>query len=228
MTATAGMMLVNEIVPLIISAIYRGAVKPIGTEDKSDLVSEATAIAANNLESCESRRKEVSPNSLAFYAVQTLKTGRRACGGSRHDVMSPAATLAGVAQLRSMDQSLGIDEVDPTHEVTLHDFIASSAEDTDVVAARELDWESVLAGMDDRRACVLRETAAGYGPNEIAEHIGVSAPRVIQLRQNCGRMIKEAWGGDGVADVATAPKYRARMRAVAERRTGRAERAWSP
>lgn len=222
------MMLANQIMPLIVSAVYRGAVKPVGHEDKDDLISEATVIAANNLESCEHRGKTVSPNSLAFYAVQTLKTGRRACGGSRGDVMSPAAALSGMTRLRSMDESVGVDEDDPSGELTLHDCIASPVEDADVAAARELDWEPVVAGMDERRRGILMATADGTGTAELAQEYGVTAPRICQLRESIGEYIVNAWGDNGLANVTTPSKWRAGLRAGVERRAGRYERAWRP
>jgi DNA-binding CsgD family transcriptional regulator len=187
-------------------------------------------MAAVMLDRLEARGKTVTPGNIAFYTLQALKSGRRSGYAGRMDAMSPAAALGGMVKVRSMDESMGVDADadDPSQEMTLHDILAGGGEDVDSTAARELDWGAALAGLDDRRISVLRETAAGYGPNDIAKTLGISAPRVIQLRQSCGNEIKDTWGGNGIDDVVTPSKWRAGLRAAVERRAGRYERAWNP
>ena len=46
MTATAGIILIQQIVPLIQTAIARGVVKPIGAEDLEELAAEGIVLAA--------------------------------------------------------------------------------------------------------------------------------------------------------------------------------------
>ncbi len=72
-----------------------GAVKPVGSEDPEELVADAVAIAANTLDSCESRGKPVLPSSLAYFALQTMKSGRRSGGGSGGD-LEPWGSILGV------------------------------------------------------------------------------------------------------------------------------------
>ena len=226
MTATAGLLLVNRIVPLIVGAIARGAVKPTGCDDPEELEAEAVALAAAILDSAESKGKTLTAGNVAFYTLQALKSGRRSGYAGRMDAMSAAAVLDGAVQLKSMDEVMGVDEDDPSHEMTLHDMLAGRGDDTDVTAGRRMDWDLVIRQLDDRRVSVLQETAAGYGANEIAEMLGISAPRAIQLRHSCAEPIMDAWGAAGLQASATPSKWRSGLRARVERRTCRAERAW--
>ena len=226
MSPTAGMLLLNRIMPLIAAAIARGLVKPVGCEDKEELIAEGRALAAQSLESAERRGKAVPASSVAYYAIERLKAGRRSGYAGQCDVLSAGAAVSGRVQVRSMDEGIGVDADDPDQEFTLHDVLAGQSDDADVAAARELDWDAVVSSLDERRQAVLTATAAGHGTGEIAGELGVSAPRVCQLRESIGEYVVGAWGDNGLANVTKAAKWRAGLRAAAERRTGRAERAW--
>ena len=72
MTTTAGQLLLNQIMPLIMAAIARGAVKPVGTEDPAELQAEGIALAAALLDSAEAKGKCVTAGNVAFYAIQGM------------------------------------------------------------------------------------------------------------------------------------------------------------
>ena len=226
MSPEAGMMLLRQIVPLIAAAVARGAVKPTGCEDREELQAEACALAAKALESAELRGKAVPASSVAFYAIESLKHGRRSGYAGQADVMSAAASLCGRVSLRSMDEAIGVDPDDPHQEFTLHDAITSTDEDVDVTAARRLDWDMVLGRLDDRRQRVLTGIATGFGTGAIADELRVSAPRICQLRESLGEYITREWGDSGLQAVTTPSKWRAGLRAATERRAGRFERRW--
>lgn len=97
--------------------------------------------------------------------------------------------------------------------------------DADSAAARNLDWAAVESRLDGRRLTIMKETAAGYGPGEIGQRLNVTASRVVQLRRGCGKLIAESWGSNGIVDATTPPIWRAGMRATAEGRRCRFERA---
>lgn len=217
------MVLVGKVVPLIMAAIKRGAVKAVGSEDPEELVAEATAIAASTLDSCESRGKPVSPNSLAYYAIQSLKTGRRSGGGSRFDAMSPGAQLDRRVTLSSMDEQIGQD-VESDNEITLHDCLASHGESADVVAARRLDWPMAAERLNERERYVVRETALDTPCLEMARRLKVSTPRVTQIKREIAVKFMDAWGEDALQDAVREPCWHSQMRAHSERRACRAER----
>jgi FixJ family two-component response regulator len=112
--------------------------------------------------------------------------------------------------------------------MTLHDALAGRGEDVDVAAARHLDWGDVLNRLDDRRQAILTAMVSGYGTNAIADQIQVSPPRVCQLKESLAGYVTGVWGDNGLAECVKESTWRAGLRAAAERRAGRSERAWQP
>jgi hypothetical protein len=218
------MMLMNQIMPLIAAAIARGAVRGTGSEDVEELTAEGRALAAKALDSAERRGKDVPPQSVAYYALEGLKQGRRSGYAGKADVMSAAATVCGRVNLRSLDEPMGADGDDPDQDMTLHDVLAAEGEDVDVAAARHLDWDKVMIRLDARNKAVVKAMAAGYGTNAIADKIKVSPPRICQLKESVANYVVESWGSNGIADATTPSQWRAGLRAVDEKRAARYSR----
>ena len=216
-------MLVNQIVPLIQAAIRRGAVKAIGAEDPEELAAEGIALAARYLESAEQRGKIVSPNSLAYYALQALKSGRRTSYAGRADAMSAAVQLDGRVTMRSMDEAIGTDP-EGGSDITLHDCLAGYGESADIAASRRMDWLLVAERLEPRERYVVRETALDTRGTRMARHLKVSTPRVTQIKRGVARKIRQAWGEDALQDAVRAPAWQSRIRTHTEQRTCRAER----
>jgi len=212
MTITAGQLLLNSIMPLIAGAIGKGGVKPVGAEDREELTADACAIAARMLDSAEGKGEELNPHSIAHYALQTLRSGRRSGYAGRRDALCPAAALDGAVNVASLDEAIG--SPDDDGECTLHDLLAGDGDDVDVDVARRLDWYAVERRLDPRRRQVLRETVEGYGPKDIAQKLGVSAPRVVGLRQSCAAAVEQAWGVEGLADSTSSTVWRSGLRAT--------------
>jgi len=212
MTAAAGAVFMTSIMPIIRAAIMRGAVRTVGAEDVEELVSDCGAQAAAMLDAAERAGKAVKPNSIAHYALQSAKSGRRFGYAGRADVMSSAAALDGSAHVCSLDATLGAgDEGDD--EVTLHDVLAGAGEAVDEAAARVLDWDALELQLDNRKRMILHDSALGYGTGETATKLQVSAPRVIQLRRQCGELIREKWGETALQDCLTPSAWRSGLRA---------------
>jgi len=216
-------MLVQQIVPLIQAAISRGVVKAIGAEDSAELAAEGVALAARWLDSAEQRGKIVAPNSLAYYAIQALKSGRRTSYAGRTDAMSAAVQLDGNAAVTSMDEELDKDD-EADCLITLHDILAGQSETADITAARDLDWPMVADRLDSREQYVVRETAIETSGIAMAQHLKISTPRVVQIKREVADKIRDAWGEDALADAVREPMWHARVRAHAECRACRAER----
>jgi hypothetical protein len=224
MSPRIGEMLLRQIRPIIRACLAKGAVRLIGAEDLQELESDGIAQAANMLESAERAGKEVKPNSVAFYAIQSLRSGRRFGYSGRMDAMCPAAALDGNVSMLSMDEPFGMDD-DSDEELTLHTCLASSFEDPQTAGAREIDWELAMDTLGDRERMVVMATARGTQGFDIARELGVSQPRIVQMKRQVGCKIREALGADVLADVMREPGWKAGMRAAAERREGRYERA---
>lgn len=221
MTVLAGMMLVRQIVPLIQAAIRRGAVKATGCEDPEELAAEGVAMAARSLDAAEQKGKVVAPSSLAYYAVQALKSGRRSGYAGRTDAMSASAQLDRRVALSSMDEGLMDDE--DGLPVTLHDCLAAQGESADVVAARRLDWCLVAERLSARESYIVHATAAEVPGKEMAKRLKVCGPRVVQIKRSIAGKIQDAWGQDALKDAVRDTRWQRHVRSVAERCTCRAE-----
>lgn len=216
-------MLVRQIVPLIQAAIRRGAVKAISSEESEELVAEGVAIAAKSLDAAEHRSKVVAPASLAYYAIQALKSGRRSGYAGRQDVMCPAVQLDRRVTLASMDEAIGQD-LETDFEITLHDLLAGPAESADQIAARRLDWTVAAERLNQRERYVVQGTALETPGIKMARRLRVTTPRITQIKREVSRKIRQAWGEDALQDAVREPVWRSRGRAYAERRACRAER----
>lgn len=217
-------MLVSKIIPLLAGPILRGAVIPVGSEDREELIADGTALAARILDSAESRGRTVPSSSVAFYVIQALRGGRRSTSASRTDALAPATQLDGRARVRYLDDIVYPDD-EQEGALHLEDCLASSSEDTANAAGRHLDWDSALGLLDSRQESILVGTAAGVAVDELAKKHGVSAPRIVQIRRQAGTRIRECWGETGNAHVVGESAWKRGMRALSESRAGRAERA---
>jgi hypothetical protein len=223
MTAAGGLMLVRQIVPLIRAAIRRGAVKAVGSEDPEELIAEGVAMAAKTLDAAEQRCKVVAPASLAYYAIQALKSGRRSGYAGRQDAMCPAVQLDRRVTMSSMDEQI-CQDLETDSEITLHDLLAGSGESADITAARHLDWPMVTERLNCRESYVVQGTALETPGITMAKRLRVTTPRVTQIKRGVAGKIRTAWGEDALRDAVREPCWHSQMRATAERRACRAGR----
>ncbi len=221
MSPVAGALLIDKIWP-IIAATVPHAVKPVGAEDHGELIQDTVTMAAQILQSCESRSRPIIPKSVAFYAIQLAKTGRRSYGSTRTDALCPAAQIDGNSTVASLD------EVVPDHGEdgdTLHDMLAGPAEDPAQAAGRKLDWAGLMAGMGKRDLAVLEATVNGNQMDRLAAQLGISAPRVTQIKREIGRRIKDRWGADALPNVTRMPLWAGTIKAGREQSLCQHERA---
>ncbi len=203
MSPAAGLVLVDQIMP-IITATVPHTVKPVGAEDHGEIIQDTLTMAAQMVESCEARGKAVIPNSVAYYAVQLAKTGRRSYGATRTDALCPAAQIDGNSTVASLDEAIP----DQGEEgETLHDMLAGPVEDPAQAAGRKLDWNEIMADLSDRDMAILEATVNGDQLNRLAVRMGVSAPRLTQIKREIGRRIKGRWGDDALSDVTRMPLW---------------------
>ena len=222
MTAAAAEMLVREIMPRIASAVPR-ILKRGGSEDDGELVQDGTVQAVDAIESLETRGQPLYAASIAFYTLQRLKSGRRANYAGRADAMSVAAQLDGRSALSSMDEPIPSDT--EGDELTLHDVLSNDTEDPSQVAARELDWNELLGTLTDRELAIVEATANGDQLDRLAVKLGISPPRVTQIKQAIGRQVKARWGAGVLADVARPPRWSSSLMATWQRELCRHARA---
>lgn len=222
MTAYAGALLVREIMPIITATVPR-AVKPVGSETFDELVQDVTATAAKMVDSCESRGKKIIPNSIAYYAVQQSKNGRRSYSASRMDALCPSAQLDQTVALDYMDDD-GTD-LDSGEGLSLHDVLASPDEDPAQRAAREIDWSELLEDFNERDVAVLQCTVNGDRLDALAVQFGVSSARLSQLKRELGKQVKLRWGPDALENAVRIPAWHGNVNAAREHQACQHERA---
>ena len=165
MSPRAAQMLADEIYPIIKNTVPR-VVRPMGSEDAEELVQDATASAAEMIESMEKSGRDPLPNSIAYYSIQRTKTGRRSYGDNRTDVMFPGYQMDHEGSLCSMQ-----DPVCDEDDSTVGDTIASKSEDTASKVLRQIDWSEFLDTLDARKRRIVEEMMLGYGTGDIARKI---------------------------------------------------------
>lgn len=214
----------NQIMPIIASAIARGAVKPVRAEDAVELQADCCAQAARILDAAEAKGKKVTAGNVGYYALQAMKHGRRFSSASRTDALGSATALDGNAHVVSMDEPHASPE-EPDTEMTLHDALADRRQGPDQAAGRELDWSAAHATLNDRERNVLQATAVGVQGAILAAELDVSRPRIVQIKREIGDRIKDAWQTDDpVRLVADDPAWCRHVAVARERRACRAER----
>ena len=211
MSPSAALMLEKQIYPIIRNTIPRTA-RPIGSEDSQELVQDATASAAEMLEAMERSGRKPLPNSIAYYSIQRTKSGRRSYGDHRTDVMSPGYQMDNDGSVCSMQ-----DPVCDEDDLTVGDTIASKSEDTASKVLRQIDWSEFLDTLDARKRRIVEEMMLGYGTGDIARLLAVTAPRIVQLKKDIGKKIKEFMGDNILVDVGQEGVWQRDIRCLREK-----------
>ncbi len=194
MSPQAGWLLIHEIVPRLRTSIP-GAVRCVGAEDQAELVQDGTAIAAKMLHSAEAAGKQVTAGNIAYYAVQNLKSGRRSTGFHKSDPLHPGAQLSGRSRVQSVDEVVsGEDSGDET--LTLNDVLASRGDDPASEAGRRLDWEGLIANLDNVTTTILRALVDGQELTMLVPRLGLSRSSLQNHKKRLAVLIREFLGPD--------------------------------
>ena len=155
MTAQAGDLLVEQIAPILRTLVPK-SVKPVGAEDTEELIQDAITIAAQMPARVEQSGKQFTPGNIAYYAVLHM----RGQSANRTDTVSPGTQLDHKSAMLSFEEEVGYDpELDAP--ITLGELLASDHEDPAVEAARNVDWELLLATHDYRYGVIIKGMAEG-------------------------------------------------------------------
>ena len=222
MSPATAQLLIDEVLPRIQSAVPR-CVKTVGCEDVGELIQDTVASAAQMLEACEANGRPIYPASVAFYAIQRGKTGRRSYGATRTDALCASAQLDGNVSLTSMDEGIPTD--DEGEGLTLHDVLGNNEEDPSQTAGRQIDWGELMETLGDREVAIIQSTISGGKLDDLARRFGISSPRINQIKKALGMRIKQIWGATAIADATRAPAWAATVNAVREQARCRHERA---
>ena len=207
MSPESGLLLM-EAVPAITAAIYRNA-RPQGSETRAELAHDAICQAARMVESCESRGRPVIPGSVAYYAVQASKTGRRFHSNGSSCAMSERAMAQGRSCLVSTVERIAPSSPDG---LSFGDVIADPRPDPATAAATNLDWQEVESRLDARTREVVTATAFGEPGRSIAARLKVTPAMIVHLKRKAAAVLQQAWGCAGLEDaLIPEPAWRRRV-----------------
>ena len=206
MSPAAQELLMSQIAPILVAAVPR-VVVPVGAEDADELVQDALVAACEAVHRLEKRGQQIIPRSVAYYAIQRLKSGRRSYSGGRTDVMSPGCQLDGNAGLTSLEEPVHPSDEDP-EDFTLGDTLASRKDDPGQIAIRNTDWTEFLTLLEEPQQYIVRATAAGESVNDQAAKLKVSAPAICSRRGTIAKRARRFWGDSVLTDVQTQPLWR--------------------
>ena len=223
MSPQTGWILQEEVVPRLRSAIPQ-AVSFIGSEDAQELIQDATAIAARILHNAEAKGKKVASSSVAYYSIQHCRSGRRSVGNSCSDVHGSGTQITGRSRLKSLDETVAIDEESGGEILEFHDILSNDAEDPSMAAARNLDWQSFCAGLSERERTMVVYVAEGKTLRDAAHVLKVSDSTMQNSKRNLGVKILEFMGIDILVQVQRLPGWKKDLEATREKMACRIER----
>jgi hypothetical protein len=205
-------MLEKQIYPIIRNTIPRKA-KPIGSEDYAELVQDAAAVAAAMIDAMEQSGRAPLPNSIAYYSIQRIKSGRRSYGGSRSDVMNSGYQMDNESSVCSMQAQVGGENED----FSVGDMIASRSEDIAAQVLRQIDWDDFMQTLDARKRMIVQELMLGGSTGEIARRLAVTSARIVQLKREIGQAIRKFMGDAILVDSVSESVWQRDIRGLRER-----------
>jgi hypothetical protein len=207
---------VNEIVPRLRFAVPRVA-HCVGAEDPEELIGDATLHAARILHSAEARNKSVSTSSVAYYAIEHTRSGRRSCGNSASDVHGAATQLRGRSRLDSLEQVVASKEECGGEIWGLHDVMSNDAEDPSVQAGRNLDWHTLMGSLSERERAVINCIVEGGSLRDVAKSFRVCDSTMQGDKRKLAVKIQDFMGVDILIEVRRSPRWKDDLMSSRER-----------
>lgn len=155
---------------------------PIGSEDCEEIIQEGIALSLKMIDGLEKSGGQASPGTIAYYAIQQLKSGRRSYYSGRKQILSAAYQLD-----NGLTESLDVENEDGLCNV---DLIPSKLPDPYEVTSLKLDWKAYLKTEPRRNRKIIFSLAKGFKAKEIAEKLKITEARLSQIRSDIARSAK--------------------------------------
>ena len=223
MSSHADKMLTDEIVPRLRHMIPHH-VSFVGAEDAEEVLQDATLMAARLLARARANGKQVTPGNIAFYTMLHIRCGRRSHSASRSDVMGSRTQIVGNSRVTSLAAPIPAEDQSLDEPMTLGDVLASEAEDPSETAARNLDWQALVATLDERALAVLHCMADEVRLQEVATQKGVSRSTVQGWRNQLTDLVRTFMGHDVLHMIQRTPQWRENLTAMREQLACRLDR----
>jgi len=205
MSPQAGWILQEEVVPRLKASIPRN-VNQVGAEDAEELVQDATCMAAKLMHSVEQQGKVVTAGNIAFYTILLMKSGRRSQGSTSVDACGIATQLNGRGQIHSFDEPVEADELGELF--TVNDVFSNDQEDPAQQAARNLDWQVLLARLTAQEKAIVMAMMEGRTVLDVALAFGVSRSTMQTHKNRLVVLIREFMGADILVELLRLPGWK--------------------
>ncbi|MEQ2006807.1 MAG: helix-turn-helix domain-containing protein [Limisphaerales bacterium] len=196
----------------------------VGAEDAEEVLQDATLMAARLLARARANGKQVTPGNIAYYTMLHIRCGRRSHSASASDVMGTRTQIVGNSRVTSLAAPIPAEEQSLDEPMTLADVLASDAEDPSETAARNLDWQALVASLDDRALAVLHCMADELRLQEVATQKGVSRTTVQNWRNQLTELVRTFMGADVLRMIQRTPQWRENLTAMREQMACRMDR----
>jgi transposase-like protein len=216
-------MLTDEIVPRLRNTIPH-QVAFVGAEDAEEVLQDATLMAARILARAQAKGKTVTAGNVAYYALLHARSGRRSHSAGRSDVMGTRTQIVGNSRVTSLEAPLAPDDEFPDDTCSLGDVLASEAEDPSETAARNLDWQALVATLDEKALAVLHCMADDVRLQEVATRHGVCRSTVQSWRNQLTELVRTFMGADVLHLIQRTPQWRENLTAMREQMACRMDR----
>ena len=214
MSPEAGTVLLEQVAPRLKAAVPY--IKPVGAEDKEELLQDGLCMAAHLLDANEKNGKTVPASSVAYYTILHLKSGRRSHSAARTDVMGSGTQLDGKTCVLSTETEIGWDP-EMNEAIRLGEFLACDQDDPSTRAARNLDWDEFIDSHDYRFGVLLQDMAEGKDVLARSKEWGQKYYQVRILKEKMEAALREHMGPEAVADSMRRPQWVGDLHAERER-----------
>lgn len=223
MSSHADTVLTDEIIPRLRTMIPH-KVSFVGAEDAEEALQDATLMAARLLARARANGKTVTPGNIAYYTMLHIRCGRRSHSASASDAMGTRTQIVGNSRVTSLAAPIPAEEQSLDEPMTLADVLASDAEDPSETAARNLDWEALIASLDERALAVLHCMADEVRLQEVATRHGVCRTTVQTWRNQLTELVRTFMGKDVLHMIQRTPQWRENLTAMREQLACRLDR----
>ncbi|MEI6193800.1 MAG: hypothetical protein WCS42_05665 [Verrucomicrobiota bacterium] len=221
MSPQAGWILQEEVVPRLRASIPRN-VNQIGAEDAEELIQDATVMAAKLMDNVEHQGKSVTPGNIAYYTILHMKSGRRSYGTNTSDALGIGTQLNGRSSVNSLDEPVDGGELGEIF--TVNDVLSQESEDPGQIAARNLDWQTMLTRLTKRQQAIVVYLMEGRTVSDLAVALQMDRSTLQVCKNRLADLILEYMGLDILIEVQRLPGWRNDLNTTREKSACRHER----
>ncbi len=176
----------------------------LNLEERYEAVQETIALAWLNYSNARPKGKTLNASTLIHYAALSVASGRKFAGSSSTDVLSEETQIKGRATVEHFGKPPA--NSDDLGKPVEYDGAWGKYQDALINRRQwERPFEHVRIKLDyqaffnrgeasEDEKSVFRMLSKGFTTSDMADQIGVSSPRICQLKNSLGRKLKNFFG----------------------------------